>query len=191
MKNGLIGPYRASRRRAKEMVCHASLRRCPGQGPPAGRMRTHIPCRTMKIDLIQASPLPFHRIRQWLSLCLLMTMASTPTAFSATETWTIGIGTANWSTAANWTGTNLPPISGDSLIFGNTAGVTTLNNDLTLTGLGTITFNADAPAYTIGGNAVIATVDGQGGLGGLSSTAQAMSRRRSTSTSPRGQTRSP
>jgi fibronectin-binding autotransporter adhesin len=121
----------------------------------------------MKIDLIQASPLPFHRIRQWLSLCLLMTMASTPTAFSATETWTIGIGTANWSTAANWTGTNLPPISGDSLIFGNTAGVTTLNNDLTLTGLGTITFNADAPAYTIGGNAVIATVDGQGGLGGI------------------------
>ncbi len=108
----------------------------------------------MKIDLIRVSVPFLPRIRHWLSLCLLITLASTPTAFAATETWTTGIGTADWSTAANWTGTNLPPISGDSLIFGATTGVTTLNNDLTLTSLNTITFSALAPAYTISGNAL-------------------------------------
>lgn len=86
------------------------------------------------------------------TLLAAMVLAVAP-ARAATITWTTGAGDANWSTAGNWTGANTPPLSGDSLVFGATAGATTLNNDLTLTNLGSITFNAGAPAYTIDGNA--------------------------------------
>lgn len=75
-------------------------------------------------------------------------------ARAATETWTGA--TATWNSAGNWTGTNLPPISGDSLIFGAAgAGGTTLNNDLTSATftIDGITFSSGASAYTIGGNA--------------------------------------
>jgi autotransporter-associated beta strand protein len=74
-------------------------------------------------------------------------------AQAATETWTGA--TDTWNTAGNWSGTNLPPISGDSLIFGAAgAGGTTLNNDLTSAAFNVagITFNSAASAYTIGGN---------------------------------------
>ncbi len=76
-------------------------------------------------------------------------------AVAATETWTTGTGTANWSLGTNWTGTNLPPATGDSLIFGATNGTTTLNDDLTNSSfnIAGITFNSGDPAYTISGNA--------------------------------------
>ena len=75
-------------------------------------------------------------------------------AQAATETWTGA--TTTWNTAGNWTGTNLPPISGDTLIFGAAgAGGASLNNDLTSAAftVAGITFNTGASAYTIGGNA--------------------------------------
>ncbi len=79
----------------------------------------------------------------------------------STEIWTTGAGdgTGDWSAAGNWTGTNLPPISGDSLTFGATAGTTTLNDDLTNSSfnIGTITFNSGSPAYTMTGNAFTLT----------------------------------
>lgn len=73
---------------------------------------------------------------------------------AATETWTTGAGTANWSTSSNWLGTNTPPISNDALNFGATTGATTLNNDLTSSSfnISGITFLAGAASYTIGGN---------------------------------------
>ncbi len=76
--------------------------------------------------------------------------------FAATETWSTGAGdgTGKWSVAGNWTGTNLPPISGDFLIFGATTGTITLNDDLTSSSfnIAGITFNAGDPAYAISGN---------------------------------------
>jgi autotransporter-associated beta strand protein len=78
---------------------------------------------------------------------------------AATETWTGATNT--WNTSGNWSGTNLPPISGDSLIFGAAgAGGLNLNNDLTsgsFSLLG-ITFNAGAPAYVIGDGTTTANV---------------------------------
>ena len=72
-------------------------------------------------------------------------------ALSATETWTGATNT--WNTAGNWAGTNLPPISGDSLIFGAAgAGGLNLNDNLTsgAFNLAGITFNAGASAFVIG-----------------------------------------
>ncbi len=79
-------------------------------------------------------------------------------AQAATEIWTGATNT--WNTAGNWTGTNLPPISGDSLTFNAAgAGGTTLNNDLTSAAFNVagITFNSTASAYTLGGNAFTLT----------------------------------
>lgn len=80
-----------------------------------------------------------------------MLTALTSTGFAATATWQSG-GTGNWSVGGNWGGS--VPVSGDSIVFGPTSGTTSLNNDLTLTSVGTITFNANAPGYTIAGSAV-------------------------------------
>lgn len=90
-------------------------------------------------------------------------------AGAAIETWTGA--TTTWNTAGNWTGTNLPPVSGDSLVFGVAgAGGTTLNNDLTSAAftVAGITFNAGASAYTINGNAFALT----GGITNSSTAAQ-------------------
>ena len=80
-----------------------------------------------------------------------MLTALTSTGFAATATWQSG-GTGNWSVGSNWGGS--APLSGDSIVFGPTSGNTSLNNDLTLTSVGTITFNANAPGYTIAGSAI-------------------------------------
>ena len=71
-----------------------------------------------------------------------------------TDTW-VGNSDPTWSNSANWTttGTTLPPLSGDSLVFGNsgTSGVD-VNNNLTNLGftVSGITFNAGAAAFVIG-----------------------------------------
>ncbi|HEY2147348.1 MAG TPA: hypothetical protein VGH32_05390, partial [Pirellulales bacterium] len=72
---------------------------------------------------------------------------------AATETWT-GATNANWSVAANWTGTNTPPIANDSLIFDGNLNTLT-NDDLAAnTQFNGITFASTAGAFTLGGNAV-------------------------------------
>ncbi len=87
------------------------------------------------------------------------------------DIWASGA-TANWSEGANWTeqSANRPPASKDSLVFEATTGTTTLNNDLTTAAfsLAGITFNASAPAYTLGGN----TFALNGGITNGSSSAQ-------------------
>lgn len=87
------------------------------------------------------------------------TLLASHSAQAATETWTGATNT--WNTSGNWTGTNLPPISDDSLIFGAAgAGGLNLNNDLTSGSfsLAGITFNAGAPAYVIGNGTTTANV---------------------------------
>jgi len=91
------------------------------------------------------------------AIAVLVSMGIATSSNAATETWTTGTGTALWSLGSNWTGTNLPPISGDSLIFGQTTGTTTLNDDLTSASftIASITFGAQGPSYIIGGNAFL------------------------------------
>ena len=82
---------------------------------------------------------------------------SAPSANADVSTW-VGDTTADLSDP-NWTGTNNPPLTGDSWIFG-TAGSSgaTLNNGLTENlSVAGITFNSTAVAYTIGGNAITLT----------------------------------
>ncbi|MEI6072621.1 MAG: autotransporter-associated beta strand repeat-containing protein, partial [Verrucomicrobiae bacterium] len=88
-----------------------------------------------------------------IAVATLVALAALPAARAATETWSTTPGSALWN-ATNWTGTNNPPLTGDSLIFGNST-LTTLTNDLTTSGfvINTLTFSAGAPAYTISGNA--------------------------------------
>ena len=75
------------------------------------------------------------------------------TSSAAVATWTGA--TAEWNAAGNWSGTNTPPLSGDSLVFGAAgAGGTALNNNLTSAGFSVagITYNAGGSAFAIGGN---------------------------------------
>src|SRR5436305_7373061 len=86
-----------------------------------------------------------------------------PTARGNTDSW-IGAGTsANWSEDANWlynrTGAdpvsgNGAPIANDNLIFTSptTNGFTTLNNDLSVSTLPSMSFDVSAGAYTLNGN---------------------------------------
>ena len=88
-------------------------------------------------------------------------MAVHSPAQAATSTW---VGTAvstgtNWNNVSNWSGGI--PAAGSDLVFGssNAALSGTLNNDLTLAGLNSITFAAGAPAYTINGNATTGAIN--------------------------------
>ena len=95
---------------------------------------------------------------------LLMAVATAGHAANGVDTWNSTGTTANWSGTVNpnnWTGANNPPISGDALIFDvdNSAGAATspvadaLTDNLTVGGTNawtftSITFTANAPAYT-------------------------------------------
>ena len=105
-------------------------------------------------------------------LLLMATLALPEAAQAATETWS-GVTNEAWNTSGNWTGTNLPPISGDSLVFTSAtgAGGLNLNNDLTnssftLGGTTAITFNAGAGAYVIGNGTTTANMGNTFILGG-------------------------
>lgn len=67
-------------------------------------------------------------------------------------TWSSTPTSGAWSLGTNWIGGN-PPSAGSSLSFGNTS-IATLNNDFSSLAVGDISFSANAPAYTIGGNAL-------------------------------------
>ena len=78
-------------------------------------------------------------------------------AVNGADTW-VGNTSTDWA-GMNWTGTNNPPISGDSLVFNadGTAGAAAgdvLTNSLTSSAfnIAGITFGAAAPAYTMTGN---------------------------------------
>ena len=82
---------------------------------------------------------------------------SAPAAHADVSTW-VGNTSADLG-GLNWTGTNNPPISGDSWVFG-TAGSfgATLNNNLAANlSVAAITFNSTGSAYTISGNAITLT----------------------------------
>ena len=87
-------------------------------------------------------------------LLFVCSMSISAFAASGPDTWTTGAGdsTGNFSGATNWTGTNAPPATtGDSLIFGATTGVKSLNQNIASLSVTGITFNPGAATYTIGG----------------------------------------
>ena len=84
---------------------------------------------------------------------------STSLYATGTDTWT-GLGADNnWSTAANWTGSNAPPVTGpgigDNIVFdGNLR--TTNNNDLLVNaGISSLTFAATAASFDLQGNGIL------------------------------------
>ncbi len=94
---------------------------------------------------------PFKYSPHFLTGCAVLLLAAHSLP-AATETWT-GATSNNWNDGSNWTGTNLPPVSGDALVFGVAgAGGLLLNNDLTSASfsIAGITFSAAAGAYVIG-----------------------------------------
>ena len=85
---------------------------------------------------------------------------SGPSAFAAVKTWSTSGTTVNFNHGSNWGGS--APLTGDSLVFGNdnpagTTALDVLNNDLSAFSFAGITFNADAPSYTLGGNSFTLT----------------------------------
>jgi len=85
-------------------------------------------------------------------LALFALFGFNPQTLAATDTW-VGNTSVNWADS-NWAGTgNNPPQTGDSLVFGAAGSFgTSLTDNLMTPGtfsIGTITFNAGAPAYTI------------------------------------------
>ena len=110
----------------------------------------------MKSLTPQKLSLPLGKIL--LALCPLFLLASASEA--ATDSWT-GAASSSWN-GLNWTGGNNPPTTGDSLIFGTTAGSGTVLIDNLMTpstfNVGGITFAANAPAFTI--NPATAGVNG-------------------------------
>ena len=93
-----------------------------------------------------------HRLNSVGVLACLAGLLSSYHASAAAEAWIASPSNALWSNAANWSGVNTPPVSGDTLTFG-TSSVSTLNNDLTNSAfvVKTMTFFG-ATAYTISGN---------------------------------------
>jgi hypothetical protein len=75
---------------------------------------------------------------------------------AATETWT-GTAGNNWNSAGNWTGTNLPPLAGDTLQFGTSAATAVSNDYAAGTSFGGLTFSTGASAYSMDGNAIAMT----------------------------------
>ncbi len=80
-------------------------------------------------------------------------------ANAATKVWNDGGGaTTNWSTTTDWVG-GVAPVSGDSLVFAGTLGLTNNNNILANTSFGGITFSNNAGAFLLAGNAIKLTGD--------------------------------
>ena len=75
------------------------------------------------------------------------------TSHAATDTWTGAGSNALWSNAANWGGIPISPL--DSLIFAGTTGITPSNDSSVGTTFGSITFDATAGNFTLGGNGII------------------------------------
>jgi fibronectin-binding autotransporter adhesin len=88
-----------------------------------------------------------------LVLCLAW-LPGAATVHAATETWT-GAAGANWNNAGNWSGTNLPPLALDTLVFDGSSNVANTNDFAANTQFNGIAFNPTAAAFTLGGNAVL------------------------------------
>ena len=100
-----------------------------------------------------------------LRACLLLAVGvglalSGPSARAAVDTWSSSATSLTWNTGTNWSGTDLPPAPGDSLVFATSgAGGVNLNNNLTSSSfnIAGITFNNGASAFVISGSAFALT----------------------------------
>ena len=103
--------------------------------------------------------IPSQNLFQFTGLLLL---AGALSLKATNDTWTGGAGDNNWNTGLNWSGgssgVNTPPATGDTPVFGaQGAGTLTLNNDIAGGSFLGLTFNANAPAFTLNGNSITTT----------------------------------
>ena len=103
---------------------------------------------------------PISRMRKPLLRLLIGSLlgVALPAALAANWAWDTSPGGANFN-SANWTSGAIPgadtgtPASADSLYFGASSQLS-LSNDFSGFTFNGLTFNSDANAYTIGGNAI-------------------------------------
>ena len=80
-----------------------------------------------------------------------------PATAAVTAEWTGAGANGNWSTAANWIGA--APVAGDSALFDCAVNTSTVY-DLSVAALDTLSFGANAGAFTIGGTGPLTLVTG-------------------------------
>src|SRR6266478_4166348 len=86
------------------------------------------------------------------SLALVLILGAAASTRAATNFWTGGASTGDWTSAANWSN-NVPPVAGADLVFQSGASRTTNTNNFSAgTGFHSITFSASG--YTNFGNAL-------------------------------------
>jgi autotransporter-associated beta strand protein len=103
------------------------------------------------------------------ALAIMLGLAATPAAFAVNgvDTWNSAGTNVNWSGGGNWTGTNTPPITLDTLVFGADNSIGTGSGDVltdnrTVGGAGSwtfsnINFTASSPGYTINAGTAFGT----------------------------------
>ena len=73
---------------------------------------------------------------------------------AADRTWDGGGANVNWSTITNWDGDATAPVANDVLFFGGSLGLINTNDFTAGTQFNGITFNSDAGAFVLRGNAI-------------------------------------
>src|SRR5262245_1678573 len=98
------------------------------------------------------------------SVIAALSLFTTNSLLAASDTWTGGGGTDNWSDGANWNPAAAPSAN-DLLFFGGSTRLTPNNNLTAGTIFNNIVFNSGAGAFTIGGNAIVLTNGNNAGSG--------------------------
>ncbi|WP_438481815.1 PEP-CTERM sorting domain-containing protein [Oleiharenicola lentus] len=117
----------------------------------------------MKFSKLQAFAPSAPRYLAGLALIAASFIASPRTSAQTNATWSATPGSAawGWSVGGNWVGGVVPRESGDTAIFG-LSNITNLTASSSIY-VSSLTFNADAPAYTFNfGNDADVTIDGAG-----------------------------
>lgn len=82
---------------------------------------------------------------------------------AAVRTWTGGGNPdGNWSNPANWNGNSNAPVAGAYLLFAGTTGLNNTNDLTASTSFSSVTFNTNAGAFVLNGNAIKIGANGLG-----------------------------
>ena len=117
-------------------------------------------------------------LRIFISALAILSLVGVSPLQAATRTWDGGVADdANWTTSTNWS-TDVAPVAGDDLIFTGTNDLST-NNDFAADSIfNSITFDASAGVFTLGGNTITLgtpTPFGSTGSGNITNSAAANS----------------
>src|SRR4051812_4951889 len=93
-----------------------------------------------------------HRALVAAAVASIQALTMTGITGAAVATWS-GLVSGTWSDTGNWVG-NLPPVSGDSVLFTGTSGNLATTNDIAGLSLAGITQDVGADPYSVGGNSI-------------------------------------